>query len=141
MEQKNKEVMEIEREEIENNIKILEKARNKLNNEQKLSEEDLPIENRNEWINHNNQFIEQKLSVLYFLQEEQEQSLNFYEGRLNIYEFEKPSISEDDFNLLPLTKEEEKDLNDRLRLTAEEENYLENENRERYYTNKYGEEY
>jgi len=85
MEQKNKEVMEIEREEIENNIKILEKARNKLNNEQKLSEEDLSIENRNEWINHNNQFIEQKLSVLYFLQEEQEQSLNFYEGRVNYH--------------------------------------------------------
>ena len=131
----NKELLEIRADENNEYVKQLEQARDKLNNKRELSEFDLPTDDRNDFINILNKFIEGKLQIGYSLQQEDEQGLTFYEEELRVYEF-KPRI--EDFDELPITEQERADLDNLL--TDKQEDYLENENSERYYNKKYGEE-
>ena len=88
------ELIELQKEETEQMIKKLEQARIKLNSKQTLCESDFSEEDNRDWINLNNKFIEEKLSIAYSLEEEETDSLRFYEEEgFKVFSYEKPSLT------------------------------------------------
>lgn len=108
----NIEHLEFEQEENEQYIKKLEQAKTKLLEKGFIVEEDLPLEDREEWIKLNDNFFTEKLAIGNSLKQEYEDSISFYE-------FGKP-IGYDDFTALPLTQEEQEKLDNLIEDKVEE---------------------
>lgn len=70
--------LEVRKEDTDRLVNVLEQARAKLNTKRELTEFDLPMEIREEWVKQNSKFLNEQIEIFYTQQEEITSSINFY---------------------------------------------------------------